>query len=548
MEPKKITPGDKPEQLPLHVVGTIGEQGVLVGGGEVAVQGYGLVVGLGNDGSSEVPPHVRDYIVKVLLQEKLSSWREGTEKFVPAKILEDKDTAVVLIGGSIPPGAPKGTRFDVFVSALRQTSTRSLAGGVLMPADMHLSLRGMAVPGGPTKSWAKAGGGIFVNPFVDPTDSAEAPKLREGRIIGGGEVIRDRPIHLQLRVPDYAMSQLIQRRVNERFPARDHAGIAKNRSMVELIVPREYRGNYEKFLQLVMHLPLRSAAGTDETRALGIVKAMETEGANHDELALVWEAMGRELVPIFSRLYLSENPNAAFYSARTGLRLHDWKAADIIIKFATTDGSPLQIPAIKEMGDYPQVARSVRPLRQLVNNDNELVRVAAYESLLKLGDGRTVARAEVGEQFTMDLVETTGPVVIYATQTGSPKIVIFGRDTTVRSPIFFNMPDDLVTINAQAGDKEMLVFRKIPRLNTVSPGLRVDFRVASLITLLGSRSVRDPDGNVRGLNLTYGQIIGVIHRMCKNNDIPAKFVLQQLPQMEKIYRGSEMTEDLSGSD
>jgi len=541
-QPAAVT-GPPREELPLHVAGTIGEHAVLVGGAEVAVQGYGLVIGLGNEGSSEVPPYVHKYLVKMLLREKLRSWRHGTEELVPTQILADKDTAVVLIGGAMPPGAPAGTRFDVFVSALRQTGTRNLTGGVLMPTDMHISLRGIATPGGPSRAWAKAGGPIFVNPFIEQSDKSQDPKLREGRVVGGGLVTRSRPVYLQLRRPDYAISQLLQRRINERFPGRDRVAVAKNRSSVEVKIPEEYTKDYEKFLRLVMHLPLRSSAGGGEARALQIVKAMESPEANHDELALVWEAMGRQTIPIFSKLYVSEVPKAAFYSARTGLRLQDYKAAEVLLKFAETEGSGLQVPAIKELGEHPKVTRSVFVLRKLVNDQNEVVRIAAYESLAKLGDRTAVIRSEVGEQFTLDVIKTSNPGVIYATQTGTPRIVIFGHDLAVRLPVFFNMPDDLVTINANAGDKELVVFRRLPGSSLNTPGLHVEPKVESLVELLGSQPVPDEAGNVRGLNLTYGQVVSVLYRMCKEKDIPAKFVLQPLPQLRKIFEETEPVEE-----
>ncbi|MHC4981615.1 MAG: flagellar basal body P-ring protein FlgI [Planctomycetota bacterium] len=531
---QEVTSVQEAPKVPLHIDGTIRECAVLIDEGEVAVQGYGVVAGLGTDGSSEVPPRVHEYLVKTMLREKLHSWREGTERFVPRKILQGKDTAVVLIGGTIPPGAPAGARFDVFVSALRETGTCSLAGGVLWPADLHVSLAGVAVPGGPTRRWAAANGPIFVNPFIDPTDSSQAPKLCQGRIVGGGKVTRARPIRLQLLEPDYSMSQLIQRRINQRFPGSDRVAVAKNSSIVQLRIPEEYHRDYERFLRLVMHLPLRVVIGAGESHMARIVKAMQTEEANHEGLAFVLEAVGRSAVPMLSRLYVSDNPKAAFYAARTGLRLGDWKAAEVIMKFAEDDASPLQVAAIKELGDYRQLSRSIMVLRRLVDNNNELVRFAAYEALVKLRDFPMVKRIMVGDQFELDLVKTRRPDVIWVSQTGEPKIVVFGRDMKVRSPVFFRMPKDLVVINARKADKELVVFRKVPLTGKMTPPLRVDMRVSSLIRLLGSRPERDIDGKVRGLNLTYGQVVGVIYRMCEHEDIPAKFVLQPLPEAQKI--------------
>jgi hypothetical protein len=40
---------------------------------------------------------------------------------------------------------------------------------------------------------------------------------------------------------------------------------------------------------------------------------------------------------------------------------------------------------------------------------------------------------------------------------------------------------------------------------------------------------------VYGLGLTYGQVVGVLQRLCNSGDIPAGFRLQVLPEVRKIY-------------
>ena len=140
--------------VPQHVMGTVAEYARLIGGGDLSVQGYGVVVGLGKNGSKEVPPHLNVYLSKQLAKHHLGSYRHGTKQLSPARFLRDLDTSVVMVAGVIPPGAPKGSRFDLWISALRQTSTRSLDGGVLMPMELHLAAGGMAVPGGPSRYWA----------------------------------------------------------------------------------------------------------------------------------------------------------------------------------------------------------------------------------------------------------------------------------------------------------------------------------------------------------------------------------------------------------
>jgi hypothetical protein len=53
----------------------------------------------------------------------------------PQQLLNSSDTAVVIVEGVIPPGAPKGSKFDVRVTVAPGTSTVSLEGGRLLIAD-----------------------------------------------------------------------------------------------------------------------------------------------------------------------------------------------------------------------------------------------------------------------------------------------------------------------------------------------------------------------------------------------------------------------------
>ena len=524
---------EKPQvPVPPHIKGTVAEYAAIVGGA-VPVQAHGIVVGLGESGSADVPAQLRKSLTEYLIKAKLGSYRMGTAAMTPELVLQDKDTSVVRIDGVVPPGAPIGSRFDVVVTSSPQTC--SLDGGILMPRELSLAFGGISVA---TKVWAEARGPVFVNPFIDPTEPAGAAKWKTGRIIGGGKVTRAQQIRLVLRRGDYATADLIQRRINERFSAQTRIANAKNRSVVTLRVPSEFHEDYEHFLKLVMHLPIRFGPGGQEAYARRIAKQMNVPAADHNGLALVWEAMGRQVIPIVQRLYTSTNPLAAFHAARTGMRLGDRQAVEVIVHFAASTSSPLQIPAIRELGRHESFTRAVPTLRHLVDDSNERVRVAAYEALRKHGDRSVVRQIDVAGQFALDLVNTRGEYTIYVTRTGEPRIVLFGRNMTVCRPVYFESPDELVTINAFGDSDKLTVFRRIQRTGTISDPFKVDRSVHSLIETLASLPLPGDDKEIMGLGLTYSQVVGVLYRMCKHGDIPAKFVLQQAPDLERIYKGA----------
>ena len=528
-------------QMPPHIDGTVAEYAAFAGGGDLPVRGFGVVVGLGTNGSSEVSPRLMKYLKQYLARQRLGSSVYGTEPLTPTRFLQDPDTSAVEIYGSIPPGAPKGTTFDVFVRTLPQSQTTSLDGGILMSADLAVSRGPLTEPDAVLNVWARAGGAIFLNPFIKSDSPAELAQLRAGRVLGGGVVTRDRPVLLQLRRSDYQQADLIQKRVNERFSGRGRrkkVANAKNSSIVELNIPDEHRADYEHFLKLVIHLPIQGAPGGWEARARRLIEAMDSPGALYDDLALVLEAMGRQMVPILRSAYTAENPYKAYFAARTGLRLGDHAATEIVVRFAKTANSPLQTLAIAELGRGKRTAAAVTTLHGLVDDDNELVRLAAYEALNELGDRTVISRVRIPKQFTMDLVDSKRSYVIYATQTQQPRIVLFGKNMQVARPVFFNARDDTVILNARKDDKELVVFRKIPRSGAYSDEFRIGFNVSLLVTTLGNLPEHDDDGQIKGLGLTYGQIVSAVSRMCEEGDIPSRFVLQEMPSVQKIYESA----------
>ncbi len=528
----------RPEPLiiPPGIAGTVAEFADLVGGQPLPVRGYGVVVGLGQAGSSEVPPNLRKVLVQQMLRARLHSPIAGTQGLTPARMLADKDTAVVAVMGSIPPAAPVGTHFDVFVEAIPQTQTLSLDGGVLMSTEMSLALsRGIDVRR-QNFTWGIARGAIFVNPFIDRSKPVPDAALRRGSIPGGGTVVKARGVRLELRAPDYRMAEIIQRRLNQRFGAQEKVATAKTPSLINLTIPRAWRKNYRHFLRLVMHTYLLGGSGAEEEHAKQLARAILLPTARHEDISLVWEAMGRQVLPVLQSLYASDNPGAGFYAARAGLCLEDPLALEPMMLFAQKAKSPYQIPAIRELGRARRFVRPVPLLRDLLSSEDELVRTAAYEALLERGGGGgAIRRRDISGQFTLDVVETKGRFVVYASRSGSSRIVLFGRHMPVRLPVFYSAPDELVTITAEAKDRKLTVFRKIPRTGQMSDAFKVNPTVADLVRTLGSLPTRDVNGRIAGLGLTYSQVVGVLYGLCKEGHIPARFVLQTSPEVRRIY-------------
>ena len=522
--------------LPAGIAQTVSAYANLVGGTALPVMGYGIVGGLGDTGSSEVPTNLRKILIQQMNKHMVGTHRYGGWKVSPERILEDKDTAVVFVSGRIPPAAPVGTRFDVTVEALPGTQTTSLEGGILMSTELYVSMTSSKGTPIKSKDWAIASGAIFVNPFINRSNLNELVKLRIGRIPNGGVVTRSRPVKLELRRPDYRMASLIQQRINQRFSLRgEKVAIAKTPAIIELHIPSSFRHDYRHFLELIMHLYVPTNAAGMERYARQMAKAILLPTARHEDIALTWEAMGRQVLQVIRPLYASENQAAAYYAARTGLRLGDELAVPAIIRIAQRENSPFQIPAINELGKtrkFPEVAKPLK--RILLISNNALVKVACYEALLQHGSN-IIYRKNIAGHFFLDTVDSTGDYIIYATVTGQPKIVLFGKKIPLNQPLFYSSEDDLVTINSYRNDKRVMVYRKIPGKDMYSDTLYFEPTVEQLVSTLGNRPEMDENGNIKGLGLTYCQIVRVLYGLCTSQQIPAKFVLQKSPALQRTY-------------
>ena len=133
---EKPPPPEKPPETvaardPL-LADTIGELALLADSEPLRVRGFGVVVGLGDSGGSDVPESIREYLIDYLTKE-MTSHSDSARPFAsPERLLASPDCAVVEVQGFIPPGAPPGTLFDVQVEAVG-TQARSIDGGLLLP-------------------------------------------------------------------------------------------------------------------------------------------------------------------------------------------------------------------------------------------------------------------------------------------------------------------------------------------------------------------------------------------------------------------------------
>jgi len=101
---------------------TIGAYTYYDGMRPMRVRGYGLVVGLGKNGSRDCPRNVYDRLVQSLYkQHEFSSNVVGVTRITPEQLIDDIDTAVVVVQGEIPYPSGAEVRFKVSHQAITRT-------------------------------------------------------------------------------------------------------------------------------------------------------------------------------------------------------------------------------------------------------------------------------------------------------------------------------------------------------------------------------------------------------------------------------------------
>ncbi len=504
---------------------TIGAASFYDGLAPIRLRGYGLVVGLGQNGSSDCPEPVRSQVIQDMYkQHDFRSPVVGTDTITPEQLVDDIDTAVVLVEGQMPGAAVKGARFDVAVRALPGTSTKSLRGGRLYTADLRpfRPVSPQAVITGKVR--ARAHGPVFLNPFADDNEAATRTPSIEGIVIGGASVTQPVRVRLVLSRPSYALAKQIQDRINNHFPQYRHIAVADTPSYLKITIPPEYKEDPDHFLALLRALYLSRNPTFEATRARELALELKRPNAPHELIALCFETLGRTALPELNELYADPADHVSFHAAAAGLFLDDHLAVDAMAIHAEDPDSPFRFQAIRTLGAAKGMASATLALRRVLNDPDPRVKTAAYEALVERNDTSLRSVRLSRDNFTLDTVPCKGEPFIYAKRSDERRLALFCDSLYCTPPVFYRSPDDSITLTADKDDETITLIRVSP-MGRVSPPIPGSTNVYELVRLMGNEA--GMDGNkVTGLGLDYGAVVRVIYNLTRDGVIPTDFVLE----------------------
>ena len=533
------------EDFPEQLSGTILEGVDVYGTTPRAIAGYGIVVNLENTGRNDgVPAAVRSKLLDDAVRLGVGVARTdgllGSSS--PDTILADPRTTVVRLDGIVPPGARKGQRIDVAVSTLDSNTTPSLARGFLWQTELYTGRVDVQSPGEPVNQVGTARGPLMVNPvhaLAAPEQVKDDPvarsSLRRAVIPDGGVVFETEPFVLKLRNPERRMARMIEKRINYHFGVEGGIAAAQDEAIVSVRMPETgpwaSRGpdDWQHFLGVVLHLYLAGGNAAYASQRADELIAFATDVTRTDDellaVSYAWEGLGKPVLPQLEPLLSDVNPAVAFYAARAAAHLEDPAAPDALLRMAGDRRNPYNVKATRELGKIPHSQRIARALRRLLDEDvagSPQVRIAAYESLVRMGDA-AVREEAIGEAFALHTTPGRGTPIAYATRSGRPTIALIGgfRDREsaprLRPQTVVSAFGDRLTIARPADSDTVALFQR--RFADMSDGrdiseydsVRQDSS-ASLREIL-SRLGGERIPGERAIRLNYGDIVAILKQM-----------------------------------
>ena len=545
--------------------GTISSVATLAYNTPTLVRGWGVIAGLPNTGSGEMPPEIRHIMINRLLKNGVGFRSRNTGQYDPRQILSSREISAVAVEGIIPALATRGTKFDLYVAALPGSQTTSLENGLLWPVPLRVHLRRQFQ----SSPIAHGRGPVFCNPFSKTGHLLKPTALtRNGRVIGGGVVTANLPVLLQLYTPSFRIAALVERIINERYGSFPPAATAENDVLISLHVPRKYQHNPSRFVNLALHLYLeQDVPGFKESQAARLITDLHDPTAPHRQLAMALRQLGRTIIPILRQHYASSHISVRFYCLQAGTLLGDQDAIVKMVKIADDPANTFQGAAVRALERCRDHVSATLAFTRLLTLAQPSMRILGYRALRHIHSGLIYSQI-VGGKFSLDVLQTNEPAIVYVTTTGRQRVAIIGRVPSLVPGSLYISPGNTITVNyplptaatmpaatAPAGPpaaaKNGKLFgggiNKVVPAKTLKPEpiqlyyrgplshrtvtLACDAELPGLINALGGAP--DPfspkfDPHQAYIALSYQRIVVMLYKLCQSQEIPAIFHIQKI--------------------
>ena len=508
-ESKNVTKGPR----------AIGDICGLYGLDSLKVYGIGLATGLKGTGSAPIESGQREHLIREL---KLKTSDEEVEDLVT-----DKNTELVILEGSIAPGAREGDRFDLQVVTMTDSNGTSIENGKVLQSRLRkMAHLGNRVKQGKVSAVGK--GSVTVKALMN-NDSGDANKpdsegLLQGVVLGGGKVLEPRPLSLRIRGDDFDHKTALQitYALNQRFEYRTNVGrdgVAEPKSdrVIELHVPGNYRNNIGRYAS-VMNQMMFAESESQRAERLNELEATIGNPVQSALAAMQLEAIGDKAIPALKRALKHHAMEVRFHAAEALAYLGQEDGIVELVDAARQD-STYRWHAFAALASLESRV-SANTLAELFDESEHEMRYGAFRSLRQQNADDPLVQGELlANDFYLHEVNSTAAAFVHFSKKDRAEIVVFG-DTPKLDPAFLYVESGL-TIRGN-GDGTIT-------LTGYTPGYTKDQRVCSTAVTEVIRSLAD-------MEYGYGQQLKVLKQASEDNLLSCELAIGASPKLNLSRR------------
>jgi flagellar basal body P-ring protein FlgI len=512
----------------------------------IKASGYGLVVGLRNTGSDIPLGEVRKQLLRELQntdEDSLNAVLAYAGVRSVESLLASKDTAAVVLEGTLPPGAEIGDTCDVRIRTLTNDESTSLRGGYLLQTGLFE----MPQFGGSLwlgKHWANAEGPILVNPTASEAD--DSSELKMGRILGGGRIRRSRELVIFLREGHQTVSNAmnIERVINNRFFRYEggrKVGVAKginDREMV-LDIATPYRADLEHYVNVVRSIALGESS-QDRTERITSLGPELLDPITSEQAALQLEAIGTsEAIQKLKQGVLEADPEVRFRSARALAFKDETDAAEPLAELARSNDA-FRVYALAALGVMTEPI-SESSLMELLDGTSAETRYGAFRALkTRMENDGYVPPSIKGEQlgtrypFNYHILNTEGTPMVHVTRSRLPELTLFGKGQRLDVTRSFTLDAGRILVNHRGGGRVVIsLFSAIDEYDQerITSG-DLDEVIRAIVDLGGS----------------YPDVVQALQQASDAEILQSRFELDALPSGGRLYERSRRSIASSSSE
>lgn len=490
----------------------VGDLATAWGNDWLKVEGVGLVTQLSGTGSDPPPSPLLDQLKKEMQTHEVRGISEA---------LASKDTAMVMVGGVIPPGAQKGDTIDLRVSTPPRSRTKSLRGGWLMPARLkQLMVIDRSVHAGGVSAISQ--GEVLVDAVFE--DSKDVVNEKRGRVIGGAVIAKTRLFGLGIHDDHSSVrtSSMIARAINDRFhhfSRGEKSGVANalRDNQVELSLHPRYKHNFTRYLRVIRYIAVGETPAERTERLLRLERMLQ-EPTTAEMASLQLEALGPEAAAILRTGLRSPSSEVRFYAAEALAYLDTPDASEVLFEVAREIRAFRwrALTALAAMEHYG--ARDA--LTRLMDSPSAETRYGAFRALRTSDPNEAVVRGEVlGKSFGYHVISGISEPMIHFSRARRPEIVLFGYGQKIDPPAFL-----------YAGKKILIkgVDREKLKVSLFEPGAETEH-------VFCTTSVDDLIRTIVQLGGSYQEVLMAMQGAKENGYLDSRVEIGALPARSRKY-------------